>query len=175
MHPGIRVVVMFVLLLSTPLAAHAGWGYYHLCIVDGTPPGASESAARSLQLFRADIRKIFDGGDPAVVDVASAEKAAAIFNPGCAGAVHDANALQALIDRAHDRPYDGVIFYCYDADHARVWLGLFDARGKQLTHLFVPVHTAPPLMGTGDMRGLVSRPQRQALLKFLVSLLPYQV
>lgn len=79
-----------------------------------------------------------------------------------------------MIDSARDRPYDGVIF-CYDAAQARIWFSLFDAHGTQLTHLFVRTHTAAPLMGAGDMRGLVERHKRQALIKFLSAILPYNV
>lgn len=163
------------LLLGAPIAARAGWGYYHLCIVDGTPAGAGEAARRSLELFKVDIKKVIVADEPTVVDVASADKVASIFEPGCAGTVRDAAALQRMILDARDRPYDGVIFFCYDAEHTRIWLSLFDARGTQLTHLFVPTHTATPLMGAGDMRGLVERHKRQALLKFLAAILPYIV
>lgn len=157
-----------------PLTARAGWGHYHLCIADGTT-SASDSARRSLELFKVDIKKTIVADDPTVVAVVSPEKVAAIFEPGCSGAVRDAEALQRMILSARDRPYDGVIFYCYDAEHTRIWFSLFDAHGTQLTHLFIPTHTAAPLMGAGDMRGLVPRHQRQALLKFFSAILPYNV
>lgn len=84
-----RLLPAVSLFVGLPAIAHAGWGHYHLCIADGTPPGASESAARSLQLFKTDMRKAFVADEPTIVNVASAEKTAAIFEPGCAGTVRD--------------------------------------------------------------------------------------